>query len=456
MKLKGIDISEWQPDVNFTLVKKDGIKFAILREGCGNRIDKQFLKHVEGCTKNGITILGVYHFLYPLSVADARKEAKSCIKNLKTAGLPKDTVVFSDFEYDTVSNARKQGVHLTRTNCIDFTKAFLDEIQKAGYRTGIYANQDYYKNWYSKDLINDHIFWLAHYTTGSPAFPCVVQQYTSTGSVRGIKGNVDMNWYFQHASMVDVARSWVGGNKKEVIDTYNSQKPLPRGYKVKYTDAYCATFVSACAIKAGLVNFPTECSCPEMIKKFQSMGKWMERDDYKPSSGDIIFYDWDDSGVGDNKGVSDHVGIVESCDGVYIHVIEGNMGSGGVIGKRQIRVNAKYIRGFGLPNYATKIVTEKKSVETIAKEVIKGLWGNGQHRINALKTAGYDPDTVQKKVNDLLGVKTKTVEEIAKEVINGKWGNGATRKKKLTDAGYDYDKIQSAVNDLVKKKKINL
>ena len=452
MKIKGIDISEWQPDVDFAKVKKDGIKFVILREGCGTRIDKQFLKHVKGCMDQGINIFGVYHFLYPLSVADARKEAKSCIKNLKTAGLPKDTVVFSDFEYDTVNSARKQGVHLTRTNCIDFTKAFLDEIQKAGYRTGIYANQDYYKNWYSKDLINDHIFWLAHYTTGDPAFPCTVQQYTSTGSVKGIKGNVDMNWYFQCASIVDVARGWIGGNKKEVIDTYNSHKPLPRGYKVKYIDPYCATFVSACAIKANVLDFPIECSCPEMIKKFQSMGKWMESDDYKPSSGDIIFYDWDDSGIGDNKGTSDHVGIVEACDGVYIYVIEGNMGSDGIIGKRQIRVNAKYIRGFGLPNYTTKITVEKKSVDDIAKEVINGQWGNGSYRISALKTAGYDPDAVQKKVNDLLGAKTKTVEEVAQEVLDGKWGNGTTRKKKLTDAGYDYDKIQSAVNDLIKKK----
>ena len=449
MKLKGIDISEWQKDIDFLKVKADGIKFVIIREGKRQEVDDRFFEHVKECTKADIPVLGVYHFSYVLKKGDGKKEAQSCVKNIKKAGLPKDIIVFYDFEYDTVYKAKENGVKLTRTDCINFTKEFCEEIERQGCRAGIYANQDFYKNWYDPDLIGKYVFWLAHYTTGDPKYPCVFQQYTSTGHVKGINGNVDMNWFFKTGSLVDVAKSWMGKNEedgsfKEIIDLYNSQSVLPRSYKVKYTDEWCATFVSACAIKAGLTDIvPTECSCPQMIRLFQDKGKWVEADNYIPSTGDVIFYDWQDSGSGDNTGVADHVGIVASCDGAQIQVIEGNMGSG-YVGERSIRVNGKFIRGYGVPNYITK--------RSVAEEVISGLWGNGEERKTRLKSAGYDPDEAQKEVNRILGVKTKTVNQLAEEVIAGLWGSGDVRKKKLTDAGYDYDAVQSAVNLLVKKK----
>lgn len=96
----------------------------------------------------------------------------------------------------------------------------------------------------------------------------------------------------------------------------------------------------------------------------------------------------------------------------------------------------------------------KKSVAEVAKEVISGVWGNGDARKTALINAGYDYETVQAAVNKLLKGETvtpaKSVDEIAQEVINGKWGNGDDRKNKLTAAGYDYDAIQAKVNALLK------
>ena len=160
-------------------------------------------------------------------------------------------------------------------------------------------------------------------------------------------------------TILDVARGWLGckesnGTHKKIIDVYNAHKPLARGYKVKYTDSWCATFVSACAIKCGYTDIiPTECSCNQMINGFKKIGRWCEDDAHVPSPGDIIFYDWQDNGVGDNKGSSDHVGIVEKVEGNTITVIEGNKND--AVARRAIKVNGKYIRGYGLPKYDAKV-----------------------------------------------------------------------------------------------------
>lgn len=156
-------------------------------------------------------------------------------------------------------------------------------------------------------------------------------------------------------TILDIARGWIGrkesnGTHKEIIDVYNNHKPLSRGYKVKYTDSWCATFVSACVIKANYTDIiPLECSCNQMIKRFQSMGRWTEDDGHVPHLGDVIFYDWQDNGAGDNRGSSDHVGIVEKVANGKITVIEGNKSD--AVARRVLNVNGRYIRGFGCPAY---------------------------------------------------------------------------------------------------------
>lgn len=106
----------------------------------------------------------------------------------------------------------------------------------------------------------------------------------------------------------------------------------------------------------------------------------------------------------------------------------------------------------GLNGYGAGTVTPPqggKSIEELANEVIKGLWGNGENRKNRLTQAGYDYDKVQSKVNELLNSNTanKSIDEIANEVIAGKWGNGEDRKTALTNAGYNYDEVQAKVNE---------
>lgn len=100
-------------------------------------------------------------------------------------------------------------------------------------------------------------------------------------------------------------------------------------------------------------------------------------------------------------------------------------------------------------NVAAK--NKKKSVTEIANEVIGGLWGNGKERRKKLEEAGYDPNEVQAKVNEILA--GKNIEDVARDVIAGKYGNGAERRIKLAQMGYDYDEVQAKVNELLFPKK---
>lgn len=252
-------------------------------------------------------------------------------------------------------------------------------------------------------------------------------------------------------NVVSQARQWLGckesnGTHKAIIDVYNAHQPLARGYKVKYSDEWCATFVSAVAVKLGYTDIiPTECSCSKMIELFKKIGAWEENDARVPSPGDIIFYDWqDNSGKNDNRGSSDHVGIVEKVTGSFITVIEGNYSN--AVRRRTLEVDGKYIRGYGVPKYDKESV---KTVDELAKEVIDGKWGNGAERKARLAEAYGDnvAEAVQDRVNELL---TPNIDKIAREVIAGKWGNGLARKRKLKAAGYDPAAVQKRVNELLK------
>ena len=181
--------------------------------------------------------------------------------------------------------------------------------------------------------------------------------------------------------IVAQARSWIGckesdGSHKKIIDTYNSHTPRARGYKLTYTDAWCAGFASACAIACGATDIiPTEVGCQKQIGLFQSKGIWVEDDAYVPQPGDYIFYDWQDTGAGDNKGNSDHVGIVEKVVDGVITVIEGNYSN--AVKRRTLKVNGKYIRGYGVPKYDAVGSVKADAVCTVTlKELSEGSKGD--------------------------------------------------------------------------------
>lgn len=266
------------------------------------------------------------------------------------------------------------------------------------------------------------------------------------------------------STILNQAIKWLGkneydGSHKEIIDIYNRIRPLPRGYKVKYKgDAWCATYISAVAIKCGATDIiPIECSCGRMIELAQKKGIWVENDAYTPKPADIILYDWDDSGKGDNKGWADHVGYVINVNNGKIKVVEGNLNN--KVGYREIAVNGRYIRGYICPKYEAETKEAEKptestpeSITAIAKDVINGKYGNGAERKKRLESLGYNYAEVQAEVNRLLSPKKKTLEEVAKEVLNGDYGNGAERKKRIpAETGYTYQEVQNKVNEILKK-----
>lgn len=147
------------------------------------------------------------------------------------------------------------------------------------------------------------------------------------------------------ACVVEEAKKYLGikeGSEKhaEILAIYNGKRPRPRGYKVKPTDAWCATFVCAMQIKAGLETAFRECSCEKLLNLYKENGYVLEEgEDIKP--GDILFFKW----AGSNR-VS-HVGIVESCSGGKILTIEGNYSDR--VQRRQFSKNASYIAAIARP-----------------------------------------------------------------------------------------------------------
>lgn len=202
------------------------------------------------------------------------------------------------------------------------------------------------------------------------------------------------------SKIVAQARSWIGckesdGSHKQIIDVYNADKPLPRGYKVSYTDAWCATFVTACAIKCGATDIiPKECSCNKMIALLKGLGCWVENDAYVPAAGDLIFYDWEDKGTGDNTGVSDHVGIVEKVSGNTITVIEGNYND--ACKRRVLTVGGKYIRGYGVPKYDSEVVKAAARVTVSLPILKKGSKGEAVKTLQRLLNALGFTDATEK------------------------------------------------------------
>lgn len=187
-----------------------------------------------------------------------------------------------------------------------------------------------------------------------------------------------------------IATGWLGYSVKnlghaEIIDTYNNISPLPRDYALKYTDNWCAAFVSAVMWRNGMHpnNFPYECSCGKMVEKAIKMGLWEEDESEKMCVGDVVLYDWQDTGKGNNKGWPDHVGIVMDVAGDKYTVIEGN--KGGTVGKRNIQRNGKFLRGFIRPAYTYPLDISQNHIDKWIDDLKRAVSNAGALWIPAAK-----------------------------------------------------------------------
>lgn len=409
-KIKGIDVSYHNGVIQWDKAAKDGVKFAVIREGYRKTIDEQFLANVKGTLANNIVPM-IYHFVYT-DGATIKQNAESTVNNIKKSGLNHETVwIWVDIEYDTW---KKNGESCTRERCSKYTKEYIDALKSLGCKNiGIYMNNDYYKNYYSTELIKGFPIWLADYS-GDADYSCVMQQYTSSGKVNGMSGNVDMNYLFDSNYLTGKVISTstnkedtTGGEKmtenqlrsavanwmvpyigisegstshKNILAVFNNSGLCSR-YRMTVNDAWCATAVSAAFIACGLAGKAgsgslfecVECSCWYMVELAKKQGIWVENDAYVPKVGDVVLYDWDDNGVGDNTGTPDHVGIVFAVSGNTLTIIEGNYSDS--VKKRTLAVNARYIRGYITPNYAKKAGTVSNiptpSTPTVSQTVTK-------------------------------------------------------------------------------------
>lgn len=281
---------------------------------------------------------------------------------------------------------------------VEWVYQFCEEVYRlTGVRCFVYMSKSVCRRYNWQKVAEKYPLWCAQYgsnnKTNYQSNPWTdnggfgkwskdtIRQYSSHGSIAGYSGNIDINIAFltenewnalatgesvmslptySRSEVVNLAKSKIGikegsAGHKAIIDKYNSQPSLPRGYKVKYIDAWCATFISYLAIALGYTDIiPVECSCPKMIELAKRMGIWVEDDDYKPEAGDIVLYDWQDSGKGDNVGNPDHIGLVIETDGKHFKVAEGNFQDS--VGVRDMMVNGQYIRGFIVPKYSDDVV----------------------------------------------------------------------------------------------------
>lgn len=174
---------------------------------------------------------------------------------------------------------------------------------------------------------------------------------------------------------------------KKIIDTYNTIKPLPHGYKVTYKDSWCACFVSFCLYSLGINKELYDCRANSMYDKSRINGEFTKT----PKKNDIIFYRWKETGN------INHVGIVEKLDNKYVYTIEGNYSNS--VKRRKINRKSKYIVGYS-ETASTKTVT--KIDENLIKDIINGEYGNGETRKKNIENMGLKYREVQDKVNEYL------------------------------------------------------
>lgn len=190
MNLFGIDVSYAQGQINWKQVKDSGVEFAILRAGFGkvsSQKDKQFEHNYIGAKEAKIPI-GAYHYSYALSTAQAKQEAEVLLGWLK--GKEFEYPIFFDIEDPSMQ-------HLGKQTLTEMVKVFCEQIKAAGYQVGVYANKYWFTNLLDFEQLQPYPIWLAQYHT-TPTFQGKydIWQYSSTGKIAGINGNVDVNYCY--------------------------------------------------------------------------------------------------------------------------------------------------------------------------------------------------------------------------------------------------------------------
>jgi GH25 family lysozyme M1 (1,4-beta-N-acetylmuramidase) len=196
MSLSLIDVSKHQGTIDMTKVKESGINGVIVRAGYGNDIsqeDPNFDVNVKNALSAGLYV-GAYWFSYAISADDAAAEA-SVFKQILKPYIGKMLLpVAFDYEEDSMAYSNKKGIPPTVALINSIEKSFASEMKKDGWCVVTYSDCSMYSKYHATTDTMSYFdgLWLADYS-GGPNYPCVIQQTSSTGSVSGISGNVDMD-----------------------------------------------------------------------------------------------------------------------------------------------------------------------------------------------------------------------------------------------------------------------
>ena len=387
----GIDISDAQGV--FDWEKAEEVTFAVLKGGGGNNglyTNKQFQRNYDECLKRGIDV-GCYWYSKAMTVEQAEQEAAYFFDNC-LAGRKFTLPVYMDVEHKDMLALGKDA----RTAIV---LAFCEALDQRGAWVGIYSSRAMFASYMHDEKLARYAHWVAEWgetcrydrdfgmwqfggevnklRENTVAGVVCDQDYLLTDypALLAMSGKNDfrevgkMTEQQLRQAAVDTILGWVGcneadGSHKKIIDIYNSHKPLARGYALKYTDAWCAGTVSAVAIVNNITDImPTEVGVGKMIDLYKKLGRWMESDGYTPQLGDVCMYAWSDDGKGECTSGADHVGIVTKVSGTTFWVTEGNYSDS--VKTRTMQVNGRYIRGFGLPDYAGKATGVASSMPEI-------------------------------------------------------------------------------------------
>ena len=190
---RGIDVSKYQGNIDWGAVAASGINFAIIRVGyrgssSGALVqDPYFKKNISGATKAGIKV-GLYFFTQAVNEAEAVEEASMAMS--LASGYKVTYPIFIDTE--SASGGRANGLSKSARTAV--VKAFCQTIRNGGYKAGVYASKSWYANQLNASALNGYCIWVAQYNSSCTySGKYDMWQYSSKGSVSGIKGNVDMN-----------------------------------------------------------------------------------------------------------------------------------------------------------------------------------------------------------------------------------------------------------------------
>lgn len=197
--LQGVDVSVYQGEIDWQAVADAGVDFAIIRVGYrgysqgGLQMDERFRENMDGALAAGLDV-GVYFFSQATSVLEAEEEADFVLSAVR--GYPIKYPVAFDWEFIDGAEARTDGMDGdTVTQC---AAAFCELVSVAGYTPMVYFNQELGYLFYQLDQLDASQFWLAEYDTKPDFFyDFEMWQYTHTGAVPGIQGNVDLNLAFR-------------------------------------------------------------------------------------------------------------------------------------------------------------------------------------------------------------------------------------------------------------------